>query len=63
MNKKKILKVLKDLIVLKKKNPMSIVESKKQGKVIQCRECECFGHIQVKCANTLKKKWKSLKTT
>ena len=62
MNKKKILKVLKDLIVLKKKS-VSTVESKKQGKVIQCRECECFGHIQVKCANTLKNKWKSLKTT
>ena len=42
---------------------MSIVENKKQGKGIQCKECESFGNIQSKCANTLKKKGKSLKTT
>ena len=39
------------------------VENKKSGKKIQCRECEGFGHIQSECANTLKKKGKSLKTT
>ena len=39
------------------------VETKKSGKRIQCKECEGFGHIQSKCANTLKKKGKSLKST
>ena len=33
------------------------------NKEIQCRECDGFGHIQSECANTLKKKGKSLKTT
>ena len=42
---------------------MSNVESKKQNKGIQCKECESFGHIQFECANTLKKKSKYLKTT
>ena len=32
-------------------------------KGIQCRECECFGHIQSECANTRKKKNKALKST
>ena len=33
----------------KSKNLMSIVESMKQGKGIQYRECEGLSHIQVKC--------------
>lgn len=37
-------------------------KSSLKGKEIQCRECEGFGHIQVECANTLKKN-KSLNTT
>ena len=37
------------------KNP---VENKKSRKGIQCRECEGFGHIQSKCANTLRIKGK-----
>ena len=47
----------------KNKKLMSIVENKKQGKMIQCKECEVFGHSQFECANTLNKKEKSLKTT
>ena len=47
----------------KNKKAASIVEDKKQGKQIQCRECEGFSHIQSECANTLKKKGKALKTT
>ena len=35
----------------------------KQNKGIQCRECEGFRHIQSECANILKKKAKSFKTT
>ncbi|KAA3463725.1 Receptor-like protein 12 [Gossypium australe] len=34
--------------------------SKEKKKRIQCHECHDFGHIQVKCANTLKKKKKSM---
>ena len=34
-----------------------------RNKGIQCRECEGFGHIQAECANTLKKKNKSLNAT
>ncbi|KAH1129246.1 hypothetical protein J1N35_000624, partial [Gossypium stocksii] len=30
------------------------IKEMKQG--IQCHECHGFGHIQVECANTLKKK-------
>ena len=32
-------------------------------KRIQCKECEDFGNIQSKCANTRKKKKKALKST
>ena len=35
----------------------------KNNKRIQCKECEGFGHIQSKCANTRKKKNKALKLT
>ena len=35
-----------------------LVEQKNKG--VQCRECEGFGHIQAECANTAKKKGKSL---
>ena len=42
---------------------MSAIESKKQGKGIQCRECDVFSYIHAECTNTLKKKGKSLKTT
>ena len=45
------------------KKSTNTVEIKNQSKGIQCRECEGFGHIQSECANTLKKKGKSLKTT
>ena len=38
-------------------------ESSARSKGIQCRECEGFGHIQAECANTLKKKNKSLNAT
>ncbi|KAI3458659.1 hypothetical protein Pfo_015322 [Paulownia fortunei] len=34
-----------------------------KGRRIQYRECEGFGHIQVECANTLKRMSKSLTTT
>ena len=34
-----------------------------KNKKIQCRECEGFGHIQAECANTLKKKNKSMNST
>ncbi|XP_024018585.1 uncharacterized protein LOC112090762 [Morus notabilis] len=34
-------------------------EDKKRKEGIQCRECEGFGHVQAKCANTLKKKNKA----
>ena len=47
----------------KNTKPTNNVEIKNQSKEIQCRECEGFGHIQSECANTLKKKEKSLKTT
>ena len=48
----------------KNKKAVSTSELKKQNKGIQCRECEGFGgHIQSECANTLKKKGKSFKTT
>ena len=36
---------------------------KKKGKGIQCHDYEGFRHIQSECANTLKKKGKSLNTT
>ena len=45
------------------KKTTNLVEIKKSRKGIQCRECEGFGNIQSECANTLKKKEKSLKTT
>ena len=32
-------------------------------KMIQCRECESYGHIQSECANTHKKKSKAIKST
>ena len=38
-------------------------DSNAKNKGIQCRECEGFGHIQAECANTLKKKNKSLNAT
>ena len=38
-------------------------DSKAKNKGIQCQECEGFGHIQAECANTLKKKNKSLNAT
>ena len=47
----------------KNKKPVNTVENKNQGKGIRCREYESCGHIQLECANTLKKKEKSLKTT
>ena len=47
----------------KNKKVVSTGELKKQNKGIQCREYEGFGHIQSECANTLKKKGKSFKTT
>ena len=47
----------------KSKKHTNTVENKNQSKWIQCRECEGFGHIQSECANTLKKKEKSLKIT
>ena len=47
----------------KNKKTTNPVETKKSAKRIQCKECEGFGHIQSECANTLKKKKKSLKTT
>lgn len=34
---------------------------KKKG--TQCHECERFGHIQVACANTIKKKKKAFSVT
>ncbi|XP_062099439.1 uncharacterized protein LOC133805313 isoform X2 [Humulus lupulus] len=37
------------------------VSTNKKG--IQCRECECFGHIQSECANTIKKNKKVLAAT
>ena len=40
----------------KNKKPKITIENKKQGKEIQYRECEGFGHFQSECANTLKKK-------
>ena len=39
------------------------LESNARNKGIQCRECEGFGHIQAECANTVKKKNKSLNTS
>ena len=42
---------------------VSSLESNIKNKWIQCRECDCFGHRQTECANTLKKKNKSLKAT
>ena len=47
----------------KNKKTENFGESKKQNKGIQYRECEGFEHIQSECANTLKKKGKSFKTT
>ena len=36
---------------------------RKKNKRIQCRECDGYGHIQSECANTLKKRKKSLNVT
>ena len=47
----------------KNKKATNLVENKKPRKMIQCRECEGFNHIQSECVNTLKKKGKSLKIT
>ena len=49
--------------VQRNKNTTNLVENKKSDKGIQFRESEGFDHIQSECANTLKKKEKSLKTT
>lgn len=35
----------------------------KRNRIIQCHECQEFGHIQVECANTLKRQNKSYNTT
>ena len=64
MNKKKISQGSGKMNQFQRnKKTTNHVETKKSGKGIQCRECEGFGHIQSECANTLKKKGKSLKTT
>ena len=47
----------------KEKTMANTSDLKKKGKTIQCREYEDFGHIQSECANTLKKKGKSIKMT
>jgi len=36
---------------------------RKKNRRIQCRECDGYGHIQSECANTLKKRKKSLNVT
>lgn len=38
-------------------------EHEKKNKDIKCFECEGYGHIQSECANTLKKKGKTMTTT
>ena len=38
-------------------------ELKTKSRGIQCWECDRYGHIQATCANTLKKKKKSLNAT
>ena len=64
MNKKKIFQGSGKMNQFQRtKKTTNLVANKKLGKGIQCRECEGFGHIQSECANTLKKKGKSLKTT
>ena len=64
MNKKKISQGSGKMNQFQRnKKTTNLVENKKSGKGIQCRESESFGHIQSKCANTMKKKRKSLKTT
>ena len=40
----------------KSKNPFKPNVFTNKNKGVQCRECDGFGHIQSKCANTLKKK-------
>ncbi|GMN63713.1 hypothetical protein TIFTF001_032785 [Ficus carica] len=47
----------------KGKAAVNLFESNKKSKGIQCHECEGFGHIRSECANTLKKKGKSLNST
>ena len=44
--------------VQKNKKTTNLIENKKSGKGIQCKECKGFNHIQLECANTLKKKGK-----
>ena len=40
----------------KGKNPFKPNVFSNKNKGVQCRECDGSGHIQSKCANTLKKK-------
>ena len=64
MNKKKISQGSEKMNQFQRnKKTTNPIETKTSGKGILCRECEGFGHIQSECANTLKKKGKSLKIT
>ncbi|XP_024023122.1 uncharacterized protein LOC112092104 [Morus notabilis] len=47
----------------KNKGATNSSNDKKKNREIQCRECDGYGHIQSECANTLKKRKKSLNVT
>ncbi|XP_024019584.1 uncharacterized protein LOC112091065 [Morus notabilis] len=47
----------------KNKGATNSSNNKKKNRGIQCRECDGYGHIQSECANTLKKRKKSLNVT
>ncbi|XP_024018312.1 uncharacterized protein LOC112090655 [Morus notabilis] len=47
----------------KNKGATNSSNDKKKNMRIQCRECDSYGHIQSECANTLKKRNKSLNVT